>query len=197
VFLSASAVGYYGAHGDELVTEDTGPGADFAARLCVDWERAARAAAGPATRVVGLRTGLVLGVGGGVLAPMVMPFKWFAGGPLGSGRQYMPWIHLIDWVRMAQWAIETPAVNGPVNATAPSPVTNAAFSTALGRALHRPSWLPVPAFAVKLALGEMGGLALTGQRAVPARATALGFQFQFAVLDEALRDVLQHGGPVA
>ena len=189
IFLSSSAVGYYGAHGDDAVTEQTPPGADFAARLCVDWEKAAGAITSPATRVVFLRTGLVLGPGGGVLTPMLPPFKLFLGGPLGSGRQYMPWIHRADWVSLARWILETPAVNGPVNATAPAPVTNAAFSAALGRALHRPSWLPAPAFAIRLALGEMATLALNGQRALPARATGLGFTFRFTDLDAALQDI--------
>ncbi len=191
VFLSASGINYYGAHGDETITEQAPAGHDFTSRLCVDWEKAAGAIANPATRVVCVRTGPVLGRHGGLLPSMLLPFKLFFGGPLGSGRQYLSWIHLTDWVRLAQWIIETPTVgSGPVNATAPTPVTNADFSTALGRALHRPSWLPVPAFAVRIAVGEMATLALTGQRALPARATDLGFTFRFSHVGVALQDVL-------
>ncbi|HVC20909.1 MAG TPA: TIGR01777 family oxidoreductase [Vicinamibacterales bacterium] len=189
VLLSSSAVGYYGAHGDEEVTEETGPGSGFAARLCVGWERAAERAAGAGTRVTCLRTGLVLGRDGGALVQMALPFRLYIGGPIGSGRQYMPWIHLADWVRLVVWMIDTPAATGPINGTAPTPVTNAAFCAALGRALGRPSWLRAPAFAVRLALGEMATIALDGQRALPARALALGFTFRYRRLDEALTEI--------
>lgn len=187
VFVSASAVGYYGPRGDEPVTEDTPPGSDFLARVCREWEGEASRAATPATRVVLVRTGLVLARDGGALPQMLTPFKLGIGGPLGSGRQYYPWIHRADWVEMVRWAIHAPAVTGPLNATAPAPVTNAEFSRALGRALHRPVFLTLPAFPLRLALGEMAdALLLTGQRAIPAKAESLGFTFRYPQVDQAL-----------
>jgi uncharacterized protein (TIGR01777 family) len=187
VFVSGSAVGYYGPHGDEIVTEDTPPGRDFLARVCVQWEDEANRAAGPRTRVVCVRTGLVLERDGGALPQMLPPFKVGAGGPLGSGRQYWPWIHRDDWIDLVRWSIERNAVTGPLNATAPNPATNAEFASALGRALHRPAFMPAPAFALRLILGEMAdALLLSGQRAVPAKAQALGFTFKYPRLDDAL-----------
>lgn len=189
VFLSASAVGYYGAHGDEPVPESTPPGDDFAARLCVDWEQAAAPAASAVTRLALIRTAPVLGRGGGLLAQMALPFKLFVGGPLGSGRQYLPWIHQRDWTRLVTWMLSSPDAVGPVNASSPQPVTNAAFSRALGRALNRPSWLRAPALPVRLALGEMATMALTGQRVVPARALEGGFRFEYRDIDAALNEI--------
>jgi uncharacterized protein (TIGR01777 family) len=187
VFASGSAVGYYGPHGAELVTEDTPPGVDFLASVCVEWETEAARAAGPGTRVVYLRTGLVLERDGGALPQMLPPFKFGAGGPVGSGRQYWPWIHRADWVRLVQWSIESAGVAGPLNAAAPEPVTNAEFARALGRALHRPAVLPAPAFALRLLLGEMAdALLLSGQRAIPANPQRLGFAFKYPNLDAAL-----------
>jgi uncharacterized protein len=189
VFVSGSAVGYYGPRADEVVTEEQPPGSDFLAKVCAAWEAEAIQAR-PVTRVVCIRTGLVIENGGGALPRMVLPFKFGAGGPLGSGRQYMPWIHRDDWVTLVRWTIATPAADGPINATAPNPVTNAEFSHALGRALHRPAFMPAPAFALRLALGEMAdALLLSGQRAVPAKAERLGFRFRFTQLDEALRAI--------
>jgi uncharacterized protein (TIGR01777 family) len=189
VFLSASAVGYYGAHGDEPVPESTPPGNDFAAQLCVDWEQAAAPAASAVTRVAFIRTAPVLGRGGGLLAPTALPFKLFVGGPLGSGCQYLPWIHRQDWIRLVIWMLDSPAAVGPVNASSPQPVTNAAFSRALGRALGRPSWLRTPALPLRRALGEMANMALTGQRVVPARALEAGFRFDYTDVDGALREI--------
>ena len=187
VFVSGSAVGYYGPRGDEVVTEEQPPGSDFLAKVCAAWETEA-IRAGSATRVVCIRTGLVIENGGGALPRMVLPFKFGAGGPLGSGRQYMPWIHRDDWVALVRWTLATSSAEGPINATAPNPVTNAEFSRALGRALHRPAFMPAPAFALRLALGEMAdALLLSGQRAVPAKAERLGFRFRFNQLDDALR----------
>jgi uncharacterized protein (TIGR01777 family) len=187
VFASGSAVGYYGPRGDELVTEDTPPGTDFLARVCVQWEAEAVRAIGPRTRVVCIRTGLVLERDGGALPQMLPPFRFGAGGPVGSGRQYWPWIHRADWIGIVRWAIETSTVSGPVNATAPEPVTNAEFARALGRALHRPAFMPAPAFALRLMLGEMAdALLLSGQRVVPAKAQLLGFTFKYAHLEDAL-----------
>ena len=186
VLVSGSAVGYYGPRGHEVVTEDTPAGSDFLASVCVQWEaEAARAA--DRSRVVCVRTGLVLECDGGALAQMLPPFKFGVGGPVGSGRQYWPWIHRSDWIALVQWAIATPAVAGAINATAPAPVTNAEFARALGRALHRPAFLPAPAFALRLVLGEMAdALLLSGQRAVPEKAQRLGFKFRYAQIDHAL-----------
>lgn len=186
VFVNASAIGYYGSRGDEILDEAAGAGADFLAGVCREWEQAAMEAAG-AARVVLIRTGLVLAQDGGALAELVRPFRLWVGGPLGSGRQYMSWIHLADWVDLVRWAIRTPAAAGPINATAPNPVTNVEFSRELARALRRPSWLPAPAFALRLVLGELAdALILGGQRVVPARATALGFRFSYPDLPPAL-----------
>lgn len=192
VFISSSAIGIYGPRGDEPVTEATPPGADFLAEVCTAWEREALAAAA-ATRVVLLRTGVVLAREGGALPQMALPFRFFAGGPIGSGRQYVSWVHLADWVEMTRWALATAAVTGPLNVTAPHPVTNRELATALGRALGRPALLPAPAFALRLALGEMADAVLFGQRVLPAKAQALGFAFRYPELDAALRDLYARG----
>jgi uncharacterized protein (TIGR01777 family) len=189
--VSASAIGYYGDRGGETLTEDSAPGQDFLAALSMEWEREALAAEATGTRVVLLRTGIVLDPREGALAKMVPPFRLFAGGPFGSGRQYTSWIHRDDWVSLAKWAIETPAARGPLNLTAPNPVTNADFARALGRALHRPAFIPAPGLALKLILGEMAGpLLLESQRVLPAQALAGGFRFAHPDLDEALADLL-------
>jgi uncharacterized protein (TIGR01777 family) len=186
VLVSMSAVGYYGARGSEPVAEDGGPGSDFLADLCVRWEAEAQRVE-PPTRVVRLRTAPVLERGGGMLAPMLLPFKLGVGGPSGSGHQYWPWIHRRDWVELAHWAIVTPGAEGALNASAPHPVTSREFARALGRALGRPAWLPTPAFALRLLFGELADVALlSGQRAVPAAAERLGFSFRYPRLDQAL-----------
>jgi uncharacterized protein (TIGR01777 family) len=191
VFLSGSAVGYYGDRGDETLTEASAPGSDFLSSLCQAWEAAASEAA-QLTRVAFVRTGIVLDRNEGALPQMLLPFRLFAGGPVGSGRQYLSWIHRDDWARLAAWILESEGARGPVNATGPRPVTSAEFATALGRALHRPSLMRAPGFALRLALGEMAdALLLSGQRALPARASDLGFSFRFASVDAALADVLQ------
>lgn len=188
VLVSGSAVGYYGPLGDEVAAEDTPPGSDFLARVCVQWEAEAMRVASDRTRVVCIRTGLVLEKDGGALPQMLPPFRFGMGGPVGSGRQYWPWIHREDWIALVRWAIETPNVSGPLNVTAPAPVTGADFARALGRAMHRPAFMPAPAFALRLLLGEMAdALLLSGQRAVPAAAEQLGFRFHYVRLDEALR----------
>jgi len=187
VLVSGSAVGYYGPLGDEVATEDTPPGSDFLAHVCVQWEAEAMRAANTRTRVVCIRTGIVLEQDGGALPQMLPPFKFGAGGPVGSGRQYWPWIHRDDWIALVRWAIQTRDAADALNATAPNPVTNAEFARALGRAMHRPAFMPAPAFALRLMLGEMAdALLLSGQRAVPARAERLGFGFRYPRLDEAL-----------
>jgi len=189
VFVSASAVGYYGPHGSEVLTEDSPAGGDFLASVCKAWEAAA-APAGARTRAVLLRTGLVLSRDGGALPKMLPPFRIGAGGPVGSGRQYWPWIHVRDWVDGVRFALSNHAAEGPINLTAPAPVTNAAFATALGHAMHRPAFVWTPGFALKVLLGEMAeGLLLSGQRAVPEKIRRLGFTFHFDTLDAALADL--------
>jgi len=186
VFVSGSAIGYYGPRGDEILTEEATPGSDFLASVCRQWEQLAQAAS-DRTRVVCIRGGLVLERDGGPLPPMLPPFWFGVGGPVGSGRQFWSWIHRADWVAMVRWAIETPAVNGPLNATGPVPVTNREFARALGRAMRRPAFMPAPAVAVRLILGEMADpLVLTGQRVVPARAERMGFTFRYRTVSEAL-----------
>ena len=187
VFVSASAIGYYGDRGDEVLSEASAPGSDFLANLCGQWEREAMRANSPRTRVAVIRTGIVLDPTGGALAKMLPPFRMFVGGPLGSGRQYMSWIHLTDWVRLVRWMVGSNRAGGPINASAPEPVTNREFSTALGAALHRPSLLPAPAFALRALLGEMAGpLLLASQRVVPTRALELHFEFSYPRLQPAL-----------
>ena len=189
VFVSASGVGYYGPRGDEPIREDTPAGHDFVATMAAAWEAAAAPAAGVG-RLVLLRTGLVLGREG-ALAKMRLPFSLGLGGRLGSGRQWMPWIHVDDWAALTATLVADPQASGAFNLTAPQPATNADFTRALGRALHRPAVIPVPAFALRLALGEMADLLLTGQRAVPAQAQALGYVFRYPALAEALAAALR------
>jgi len=184
--LNASAVGYYGPHGDEILTEETGPGNDFLSRVCVEWEEEGRKAESYGLRVIRLRTGVVLG-SGGALAKMVPPFKLFAGGPLGTGRQWMSWIHIEDEIGLILFSMDNPNAHGAINATAPSPVTMKEFCKTLGRVLHRPSWAPVPAFALRLLLGEMADMLVTGQRVIPAEAQRLGHNFRYPTLYEALQ----------
>ena len=187
--ISSSAIGIYGTRGDEPLTEDTPPGTDFLAQVCRAWEAEASAVA-PVTRLVLLRTGVVLAKEGGALPQIARPFRFFAGGPLGSGQQYMSWIHVADWVAMVRWALANPAVTGPLNLTAPSPVTNAEFSRALGRALRRPAFMRAPSFALRLALGEMAdALLLGGQRVLPVKAQKLGCGFAYETLESALREI--------
>ena len=189
--VSASGAGYYGARGDEPLDEQAPPGDDFLARVCVGWERAARAAEDHGVRVTVLRTGVVLDPAGGALAKMLPPFRLGLGGPVAGGRQWLPWIHADDLVALYlaalaggdKWA-------GPINAVAPEAVTNATFSAALGRALRRPAVVPVPRLALRLRYGDMERIVTTGQRLVPARAQALGFAFGHPRLEPALRDAL-------
>jgi uncharacterized protein (TIGR01777 family) len=191
VVVSSSAVGYYGKHGDERVPESAPAGDDFLARVCVVWEREADAAAELGARVVKIRTGVVLDKTGGALKTMLPPFRLGAGGPVAGGAQYLPWIHVDDLVALYLRALDDDTWSGAYNGAAPEPVTNKAFSKALGRALHRPAVAPVPAFAIKLLYGDMAEIVTEGQRAVPERALAGGFAFQHADLDEALADALR------
>ena len=192
VLISGSAVGYYGNSNDELITEDTVPANDFLGQLCRDWERAALRAEAAGVRVVLLRTGIVLGRDGGVLAKLLLPFRLGVGGPIGSGKQHMPWIHLHDEVEIIAKALEDDRYQGPINAAAPNPVINREFGRALGRALHRPAVMPLPGFVLRAVMGEASGVLLGGQRAVPERLLKLGFPFAFANIDEALDDIVSN-----
>jgi len=185
--LNASAVGYYGPRGDESISEQAEAGNDFLAAVCQEWEEEATKAEKQGLRVVRLRTGIVLGKGGGALAKMVPPFKFLAGGPLGTGKQWMSWIHMEDEVGLILFLIDNPQACGPINATAPNPVTMKEFCQTLGKVLGRPSWAPVPAFALRLMLGEMAEMLLTGQRVLPAAAQKLGYQFRYPILEPALQ----------
>ena len=184
--INASAVGYYGPRGDEIVTEETPPGDDFLGVVCRRWEEEAKKAEELGFRVVLPRIGVVLGPGGGALGKMAVPFRFFAGGPLGSGQQWISWIQLEDLVRLILELIHNPRAQGAINATAPNPARNKEFSRTLGKAMQRPSWAPVPGFALRLAVGEMADMLLTGQRVVPAGAEKFGFQFRYPNLQQAL-----------
>jgi uncharacterized protein len=190
VLVSSSAVGFYGPRGDEPVTEEEPPGDDFLAGVCAAWEREAATAERLGARVVRVRTGVVLDRGGGALAKMLPFFRLGIGGPVAGGRQYLPWIHVDDLVGIYLAALDGHEWSGAVNATAPNPVTNKEFSRALGRALHRPALAPVPGFAIRALYGEMAAIVVTGQRAVPARAQALGYRFEHPELGEALASAL-------
>lgn len=192
VLVSASAMGYYGDQGARDVTEQTTPNDEFAHRLCRAWEDEARKAESSGVRVALLRIGLVLDAGGGMLARTVPVFKLGLGGKLGDGRQYMPWIHREDIVGMILFLLEEDELSGPFNGSAPNPVTNAEFTRELGRALNRPTVLPAPAFALKLAFGEMSRLLLTGAKMLPERLQKAGFQFRYAQLDEALGAIFKN-----
>ena len=186
VLVNASAVGTYGDRGDERLTEESAPGSGFLAALGAEWEKEALSAA-PVARVVLLRTGIVLGKEGGALPRMALPFRFFAGGPLGSGRQFLSWIHRDDWTAMIDWALTAENVSGPLNVTAPHPVTNLEFARTLGRVLRRPAFIPTPEFALRALLGEMADAVVTGQQVLPAKAQALGFGFSYPLLEPALR----------
>jgi uncharacterized protein (TIGR01777 family) len=190
VLVSGSASGYYGPHSDEEIDETSPAGSDFLAGVCVAWEREAQEADKLGMRVVRVRTGVVLDKDGGALAKMLPPFKLGVGGPVAGGQQWMPWIHVDDEVGILLAAIDGDDWNGPVNASAPNPVTNKDFSKALGRALHRPAVAPVPALAIRALYGEMAQIVTTGVRMVPRRAIELGYVFAHPQLDEALRSAL-------
>jgi hypothetical protein len=190
VMVSGSAVGFYGAQGDLEVTETTLPRDEFTHRLCNDWEQTAMELTDVGVRVCLSRTGIVVGPNGGFLQRMILPFKLGVGGKLGSGEQYMPWVHRQDVVGALLWMLTNEAALGAYNVVSPSPVTNATFTKTLGSVLRRPTILPAPAVALKLALGEMSGLLLNGQRAIPARLQAEGFEFRFTDLEPALKDAV-------
>jgi len=190
VLVSASGMNYYGPRGDEPITEDAAPGDDFLAHVCIAWEREAAAARELGLRVMMLRTAVVLDKDGGALSKMLPFFRLGIGGPVAGGRQYLPWIHADDVVGLYLAALDDASWDGPINACAPEPATNRDFSRALGRALRRPAFAPVPGFAVRLLYGDMAEIVTTGQRAVPMRALEHGYAFQHTDLEQALRDAV-------
>ncbi|PAU85664.1 TIGR01777 family protein [Pseudomonas sp. WN033] len=190
VLLSGSAVGWYGDGGDQPLTEDSPAHPEYTHMLCDAWESAARRATAYGVRVCLLRTGLVLAADGGFLKRLLLPFKLGLGGALGSGRQYIPWVHRDDLVELIMFLLINPECRGVFNGSAPHPVTNREFARSLGRALKRPAFMPLPAPVLKLGLGEMSRLLLTGQNALPKRAQEQGFDFRYQYLDEALTDIL-------
>jgi uncharacterized protein (TIGR01777 family) len=191
VLCSASAVGYYGSCGDELLTEEAPPGDDFLAEIGKDWEREALQAQDKGIRVVLTRFGIILDKDGGAMAKMIPAFRCFLGGPLGNGEQWFPWIHMQDLVSAYQFVIEHPEAGGAINFCAPQPVRNKELAAKLGAALNRPAFMPAPAFMIKLLLGEFGQSLLNSQRAVPEKLEDLGFQFKYADMDSALREIVQ------
>ena len=190
VLVSASAVGYYGDRGEEELTESASPGRDFLADVCVAWEKEALAAEKLGVRVVTERTGIVLGAGGGALAKMLTPFKLGAGGPLGNGRQWMPWVHVSDLARLYLHAAEHESIRGPMNAVAPHPVRNSEFTKALGRQLRRPAFMPAPYLGLRLLFGEFAQVLFASQRVVPQVALDTGFTFQYPDIAAALKEIL-------
>lgn len=189
-FVCASATGYYGSRGDELLNEKSSPGRDFLAKVCQEWESEAELAESLGIRTVRVRTGVVLDPHQGALAKLLTPFRLGLGGPVGGGQQWMSWIHVDDAAALFAFAVSTSQLRGPVNGVAPEPVRNAGFAAALGEVLHRPAVLPTPAVALKLAFGEMATIVLSSQRVAPQAASAAGFSYQFPELRQALRDLL-------
>ncbi len=191
-FISASAIGYYGSRGDEILTEESAPGEGFLPEICVPWEGEARKAADFGARVVFLRTGIVLSKDGGALAQMLTPFSFGVGGVVGGGTQWMSWIALEDMIGVILFALENENVRGAINVTAPNPVTNQTFTKVLGEVLNRPTFIPIPEFGVKFMFGEMGEtLLLGGSRVVPKKLEDLGFKFKYPELKEAIKKALE------
>lgn len=190
VLVNASAIGYYGPHGDEELTEASPPGSDFMAHICVEWEKAAQAGQSAGLRCTWVRVGIVLDKSGGALSKMLLPFKLGVGGKVGSGKQWMSWIHHADVVGLFLLGLDNPQAIGPLNGTAPNPVTNREFSRAFGKALHRPSFFPTPVFGLRMMLGEVANVVATGQRVLPKVPLQLGYSFKFPTIDEALKNIL-------
>ncbi len=191
VFISASAIGFYGDTGDELLDESGQPGSGFPSHVCQQWEEAAEAASRAGIRTVAIRTGLVLSPAGGFLKKMMFPFAFGLGGKVGSGRQYISWVHIADMVNMIRFIIEEESLSGPVNLVSPNPVTNAEFTRSLGRVMHRPAFMTIPAFLVTSLFGEMAeDLLLSGGRVIPGELSKTGYQFIHTNLEQALRDIL-------
>lgn len=197
VWVSGSAMGYYGAHGDERLTESDPPGNDFLAQVCVDWESSTTPARAAGVRVALSRTGHVLDGREGMLPKMARPFRLFAGGPIASGKQWMSWIHIEDMVGSLLFALDTPTLSGPFNAVSPEPVRNREFARILGRVLHRPYWMPVPRLALRIVVGRMAEVITTGQFVQPKCLLDLGYRFRFPQLEPALRDLLEEKDPVS
>ncbi|MGH9675687.1 MAG: TIGR01777 family oxidoreductase [Candidatus Acidiferrum sp.] len=189
VLVNGSAIGIYGPHGDEELTENSRAGSDFLAGLCVDWEKAAKQAESAGVRCTIIRIGIVLDKKGGALAKMLTPFKLGAGGPIGDGKQYMSWIHLDDLCSLILACLDRTDISGPLNGTAPNPVTNREFAKAMGRAIHRPAFMPTPRFALRALLGESADVVATGQRVLPGRAMEMGFRFEYPTVDAALAQI--------
>ncbi|MFI3121403.1 MAG: TIGR01777 family oxidoreductase [Methylococcaceae bacterium] len=190
LLISGSAIGYYGDQGDTVLTERSAPSKDFSGQLCIDWETAAKQAEQFGVRVCLIRTGLVIGDGGGFLSQMLLPFRLGLGGRLGNGQQWMSWIHRQDWINIVLASITDSSMQGAYNATAPNPVTNDAFTKILARCLHRPALLPIPSWLLKILLGEMSQLVLGSQNVLPERLLAQGFTFQYNDLTTALAEAL-------
>jgi uncharacterized protein (TIGR01777 family) len=188
--VNASAIGFYGPRGDEELTEDSPPGSDFLAALCLEWEKAARAVESAGVRCAKIRVGVVLDREGGALAKLLTPFRMGAGGPVGSGQQWMSWIHHADLIGLFLLALDRADAAGPFNGTAPNPVTNRDFGKTLGRVLHRPAFVRTPGLALRVLLGEAASLVVTGQRVLPKRALELGYSFQYPTLEAALTEIL-------
>ncbi len=191
LLLSASAVGYYGFHGDEELDEGSPPGNDFLASVTQEWEASALEAEGYGVRVLPCRFGIVLGAKGGAIGKMIPPFKWYLGSPLGTGKQWFSWIHQQDLVNIFLFLMDTKNISGPINATAPHPVRNQELTRILGQVLKKPTFMPpVPGFLIKLIMGEFGSVLLKGQKALPRQLTDMGFRFQYSDIREALEDLL-------
>jgi uncharacterized protein (TIGR01777 family) len=190
VLVNASAIGIYGPHGDEELTEESPPASDFLANVCVQWEKAARAVESFGVRCALTRIGVVLAKEGGALKQLWTPFSLGMGGPAGDGRQWMSWIHIEDMIGVLLLALDNNEAVGPLNAVAPNPVTNRDFATAFGKALHRPSFLPTPRFVLRAMLGESADIVTTGQRVLPKRTLALGYPYKFPQIDAALADIV-------
>jgi uncharacterized protein (TIGR01777 family) len=191
ILVNASAIGYYGPHGDEELTEQSPPGSDFLANLCVEWEKTALAAQASGIRVALVRVGVVLDKLGGALAKLLTPFKMGIGGPVGSGRQWMSWIHHDDLIGLFLLALDQAGASGPLNGTTPNPVTNRDFGKALGKALHRPAFVSTPVLALRLMLGEVANVVTKGQRVRPGVPLQLGYSYRFPTIDAALADILK------
>lgn len=191
VVIQASAVGYYGPCGDEVITEASPPGSDFLATVCIQWENATAPVAALGVRHVVIRTGIVLSNEGGALPKILLPFRFFAGGKIGSGRQRFPWIHIADEVEAIRFLIEHPTASGPFNLAAPNPPTGAQFTKAIGKALGRPTLVPAPGIALRTLFGEMSTVLLDGQRAEPQHLLQLGYQFRFIDPVVALKELLR------
>jgi uncharacterized protein (TIGR01777 family) len=191
LLVQASAVGFYGPHGEEAVTEQTQPGNDFLAKVCQDWEASTAAVEKLNTRRVLLRTGLPLSLKDGAFPSLILPFRLFVGNTFGTGKQFYPWIHFEDCIRAIRFLIDDPNASGPYNISAPNPVTNREFARTLGKVIHRPSFFPIPRFALELAFGEVASVVMDGQRALPNKLMQTGFEFHFPTLEPALADILK------